>query len=126
MELEEAFVVEFDFIKLYPSISQQDTEVPYMVYELSSSERLQDLDTGHNGHVSAYYQFDFYHTSMSNLIALKKLILAELKKWNFINLGSTGPYIQQCEVIDYSYKYDDQTKLYVGTFEININYEEGL
>lgn len=129
MEIEEAFIIELGAIqglnnKVFPSTAQQGTLSPYLIYQLSSSERGEVLDLGHDGPIEAHYQLDFYHTSFSNLNDLKKLILAEIKTWNFTNLGIQGPYIQQATIIDYSYSYDGESKFYVGTIELQINYTE--
>lgn len=128
-DIEEAFYTELNSIaalgsKIYPARAPQDTQTPYLVYELTSSERGQELESGHNGMVQSFYQFDFYHTSFNSLNSLKNSIINKVKSWNFKNIGTNGPYIQQCEIIDYMFEYDKKTELYVGSIDLQINYSE--
>lgn len=127
MDIDEAIYSELSGItglKVFPSVAQQDTETPYLCYELSSSSRDEVLQTGHNGPVEAHYQLDFYESKFQDLKALEKLIITEIKTWNLTNLGTTGPLCEHAEIMDVSTSYSDTTQLYVGTIELKINYQE--
>ena len=129
MQLEEAFKVELNGIyklknKVFPIMAQQEVELPFIVYDLMHSIREQVISTGADGEVEARYQFDFYAETFSELNSLKTSIISEMNTWNFANLGVTGPYVQQSEILDYSYSYNNNAKCHVGTIEFQIYYSE--
>ena len=110
--------------KVFPLEAQQGTPAPYVTYSVSGGERSRTL-IEHDGLVTAQYQIDAYHTSYTNILALRRLILTEIKTWERTNLGSTGPYIQACTITDEPVEtYDDETKLYQTTIDIEISYQE--
>ena len=53
------------------------------------------------------------------------LILAEIKTFNFTNIGdATGVYMQHCKIVDDFDIYDDEVELWRGIITIQVNYRE--
>lgn len=109
--------------KVWAINALQDTAAPYATYNVNNTDRSRSL-TAHVGLVSAQYQVDVFHTTYANIMALKRLIIAELKTWERTNLATTGPYIQRCTIIDEVESHDEETKLYQGTIDFDICYNE--
>jgi hypothetical protein len=129
MYIEEAIVTELSAItgltsKVFPIEAQQGTATPYLTYRVNGGERARTL-IGHDGLVTANYQLDAFHTTYSNVLALRRLILTELKTWERTNLGSSGPYIQGCTITEEPVEtYDDETSLFQSTIDIQLIYTE--
>lgn len=109
--------------KIWAINALQDTTAPYATFNVSNTNRLRSL-TSHVGLVSAQYQVDIFNTTFANLLALKRLVVAEIKTWEQTNLATTGPYIQECTITDEIETHDEETKLYQGTIDFNIYYNE--
>jgi len=129
MDIEQGIIFELNAVsglenKVFALNADPRAEVPYLVFELSNSERTEILDSGHDGHVEANYQLDFYQTDFTSLKALQKLIVKKIKTWNFTNLAITGPYVEQASITGISHAYSEQLKIYAGTIELQINYHE--
>lgn len=128
MDLEQGLTVELSAIaeltnKVFPIMADQGTPAPYLTYTLGSNDRENTLN-GHDGLVQSQYQLDLYHSTYANLKALKKLVIANLKTYNQRNIGGTGPYIQQVEIITDLGTYEEAVKLFKGIIEFNIDYNE--
>jgi hypothetical protein len=110
--------------KVYPIEAQQGTSAPYLVYSVSGGERSRTL-IQHDGLVMANYQIDLFHTSYTNILSLRRLVLTEMQAWERTNLGGTGPYIQACTILDEPIEtFDNETELYQSTIDIQICYTE--
>jgi hypothetical protein len=128
MTIEEGLVIELSVItglsgKVFPITAQQDTATPYLTYSKNDTERLRTL-LSHDGYVEVQFQFDIFHTGYSSLLSLKRLVIAEIKTWERTNIGVTGPYIQACTLDEEIETYDDETKLFQGTIDFKICYNE--
>jgi hypothetical protein len=109
--------------KVYPVSAQQGSVAPYVVYTLGNAARNQTLE-GHDGLVKPQYQLDVYHSSYTSLKALMKLIIANIKTYKQRNIGGTGPYVQQVEIMNELITYDSGLLLHKGIIEFNADYEE--
>jgi hypothetical protein len=96
---------------------------PYVAYTLGGAQRNKTL-AGHDGLVKPQYPLDVYHSSYAGLKSLMKLIIANIKTYNFRNIGATGPYIQQVEIINEFTTYDNGLLLHKGIIEFNADYDE--
>ncbi|MHB8077430.1 hypothetical protein [Desulfosporosinus fructosivorans] len=128
MDFEQGLTAELSTIaglsgKVFPITAAQGISAPYVVYSLGNTERTNGL-SGHDGLVQAQYQLDLYHSSYSNLKALKKLVVADIKTYNQRNIGGAGPYIQQVEILNDFETYDNGVNLYKGVIEFNVDYNE--
>ena len=128
MEFYEGLVVELTSIagltnKVFPTTAPQGVVAPYLVYSLGGNERAKTLIT-HDGLVRSEYQLDIYHLTYAVLYALKKLVIAEIKTWSQASIGTTGPYIQQVEIMTDFETYDNVLKLHKGVVEFNVHYTE--
>lgn len=128
MDLEQGLIAELSAItgltnKVFPIMAAQGTLAPYLTYSLGSNNRENTL-MGYDGLVQSQYQLDLYHSTYANLKALKKLVIANLKTYNQRNIGGTGPYIHQIDILNDFETYEDAVKLYKGVIEFNINYNE--
>ena len=109
--------------KVFPVKAEQGTQAPYLTYSLGSNDRTKTL-AGHDGLVESQYQLDLYHATYAGLKALKKLVIANLKTYDRRNIGGTGPFIQQVEIINDFETWEDPVKLYKGIIEFNVDYTE--
>ncbi len=128
MDFEQGLTAELSAIaglasKVFPIMAAQGTVAPYLVYSLGNNEREQHLG-GHDGLVQSQYQLDLYHSTYSALKALKKLVIANIKTYGLRNIGGTGPYMQQVEIINEFETYDGTVSLYKGIIEFNVYYDE--
>lgn len=128
MDLEQGLTAELSSIagltgKVFPIMATQGTLAPYLTYILGGNERAKTL-SGHDGLVGSQYQFDLYHSTYASLKALKKLVIANLKTYDLRNIGATGPYIQQVEIITDFETYENAVELFRGIIEFNIHYTE--
>jgi len=128
VDLEQGLTTELSAIagltgKVFPIMATQGTAAPYLTYILTSNDRTKTL-SGHDGLVESQYQLDLYHSAYGDLKALKKLVIANIKTYDLRNIGGTGPYIQQVEIITDFEAYEDSLELFKGIIEININYNE--
>lgn len=128
MDLEEGLTAELSAIaglsnKVFPIMAVQGTPAPYLTYTLGSNGRENTL-MGYDGLVQSQYQIDLYHLTYANLKALKKLVIANIKTYNQRNIGGTGPYIQQVEIITDFDTYEEAVNLHKGVIEFNIDYNE--
>jgi hypothetical protein len=110
--------------KVFPIEAQQGLTTPYCIYKVIDGERMRTL-SAHDGLIRSVYQLDLFHTSYTSLLSLRRLVMTELRTWEQTNLASTGPYIQECSVIDEPVEtFDDDTQLYQSTIEFTISYTE--
>lgn len=128
MDFEEGLTDELSAItgltdKVFPVVAAQNTQAPYLTYSLGNNDRAQNL-SGHDGLIQSQYQLDLYHSTYANLKALKKLVIANIKSYNLRNIGGSGPFIQQVEIINDFETYEDGVKLYKGIIEFNVYYDE--
>lgn len=128
MDLEQGLTVELSTItglanKVFPILAEQGTLAPYLTYTLGSTDRTKTL-VGHDGLVQSQYQLYLYHATYAGLKALKKLVITNLKTYDQRNIGGTGPYIQQVEIITDFETYEDAVKLFKGVIEFNVHYNE--
>jgi hypothetical protein len=128
MDFEQALTAELSAIpglesKVFPIVAPQVTAGPYLTYTLENNERVQSL-TGHDGLVQSRYQLDLFHASYAGLKALKKAVIQNLKTLNLRNIGGTGPYIQQVEILSELEAYEESVKLYKGIIEFDVHYNE--
>lgn len=128
MDLGESLKIEFESIaglngKIYPLMAPQKTPAPYLTFEHGRSERNEEL-LGPANLLESQYQIEIYHSSYSNLMTLKKLVISKINSFNLRNLASTGPYCQQISIENDFEAYENAVFLYKGIIEFNINYEE--
>lgn len=128
LDMESALKIEIESIsgllnKVSPSSIKQETTAPYLIYELTKTDRTQFI-TGSFGLKEAGYELDVYHTTNSNLKALMKLIDAKIESFNQKNLATSGPYCQQAIIENEFATYESEIKLYKGIIEIILFYEE--
>jgi|GEM_PF-4899384 len=128
MDFEQGLTAELSAIagltdKVFPVMAAQGTVAPYLTYILGGTDRTITL-AGHDGLVQSQYQLDLYHTSYASLKALKKLVIANTKTYGQRNIGVTGPYVQQVEIITDFEMYEDAVRLFKGIIEFNVNYTE--
>jgi septation ring formation regulator EzrA len=107
--------------KIFPVTAPEKNPVPYCIYTLRGSDRLQDLKTGYDGLVEARYDLDLFHLSYSNLVAIKNAIIAKLKTLQHLNLGLN---IHETQIGDEQMLYQDKTSQYHASIEVNIYYKE--
>jgi len=128
MDFEQALTAELTAIpglgsKVFPIVAPQDTEAPYLTYSLESNERVQSL-TGHDDLVHSQYQLNLFQASYAGLKVLTKAVIRNLKTYNQRNIGGTGPYIQQVEILNELEAYEEGVKLYKGIIEFDVHYSE--
>lgn len=128
MDLEQGLTVELSSIsglaqKVFPISAEQGTKAPYLTYTLGTANRTMIL-TGYDGLVETQFQLDLYHQTYSGLMSLKKLIIQAIKTLAQRNLGDSGPFIQQAELINEFETYEDAVKLYKAVLEVEIDYIE--
>ena len=128
MDFEQALTAELSAIpglgnNVFPIVAPQDTASPYLTYSLEKNERVQNL-AGHDGLVRSQYQLNLFHASYAGLKALKKAVIQNLKTYNLRNVGGTGPYIQQVEILSELEAYEEGVKLYKGIIEFDVHYNE--
>jgi hypothetical protein len=128
MTIEQAIHTELSTItgltgKVWAISALQDTPAPYCTYQINNTSRSRSL-TEHVGLVEAQWQIDIFETTYTKLMALKRLVIDELKTWETTNLAITGPYIQECTITDEVESHDEDTLLYQGTIDITIYFNE--
>jgi len=128
MDFEEGLTAELSAVaglagRVFPITAQQGVQVPYLTYNLGGNERLQYLG-GHDGLVQSQYQLDLYHSSYANLKAIKKAVIASIKSYVQRNIGGSGPYIQQVEILNEFETYEESVKLFRGIIEFAVHYDE--
>lgn len=109
--------------RVFPLLTRQNQEVPYVVYERIQTERELAL-SGHPGLVSVYFQLDVYEKTYTNLKTVSANVIAKLKTLRGLTLGSF--YIQACSIEnEYEAVEDDKDqKWYRSTIELKISYNE--
>jgi len=130
MNFEEGLVVELKSISgltntVFPAFAGQKVVPPHVIYTRNNyaNGRTQDLQ-GHDGLITREYQIDIYETSLSDLTVLTELILAEIRTFQFTNIGTTGPYIQHCNITEDFYVYDEIVKYWRGIVTFLVTYRE--
>lgn len=108
--------------KVYPLTAPEGTSPPYLVYHLTNAERLKSLN-GYGGAMSATYQFDIIHGSYSGLKSIMDNILAKIKNYTG-NIGGSGPYIQNTDILTELETYEHESNLYHGIIECRFFYDE--
>lgn len=108
--------------KVYPLTAPEGTKPPYLVYHLTNSNRLKSLN-GYAGSMFATYQLDVIHESYSGLKSLMDSILAKLKNYTG-NIGGTGPYIENTDILTEFETYEHESNLYHGIIECRFFYAE--
>lgn len=100
-----------------------DAVVPYGVYNRISTQRDQTL-TGFDGNAETAFQLDIYHSTRAAMLTIKAAVLARLKTYNQLTIGSS--FIQSVEILN---EFEDLEELndsvkYKGIVEFSIYYEE--
>jgi hypothetical protein len=128
LELEEALTSELQSItgltkSVYPITAPQGTKGPYLVYTpMRASYEMTIM--GEDLLKEQEIQIDYYHSSYSNLKALKKLIKSKIRSFNLRAIGNNGPYVQQCEIFNEFETYENIVPLYKGIVEIKFYFKE--
>lgn len=128
MELHEAIKIELESAsglsgKVFPLNAPEGALTPYCTYKQSGSERENGL-FGMVPLMKCEFQFDAYHISYNSLESIKKSLIQLIKTFNQRNIGGSGPYIQQVEILNDFEAYESNIKLYRGIIELNLYYEE--
>lgn len=108
--------------KVYPLTAPEDTNPPYAVYTLTGTERVKTLN-GYDGALWSTFQIDVIHSTYSGLKTLMDSILAKLKGLTR-NIGGTGPYIQNTDILTEFETYEHESNLYHGIIECRFFYSE--
>jgi hypothetical protein len=128
VDFEQALTAELSIIaglngQIFPTIAEQDSLVPYLIYSLGKNKETQTL-TRYTGLVKSDYQIDLFHSSYAGLKALKKLVIQRLKSFDQRVVGTSGPYIQDVTIINDFETYEYALKLHKGVIEFNVSYNE--
>lgn len=108
--------------RVFPLVTKQNQEVPYVVYDRIQTSRERTL-SGYAGLIETYYQLDIYEKSYTNLKSITADVIAKLKTLEGSTLGSF--YIQSA-VIENEYEAvedDKDQKWYRTTIELKLSYE---
>lgn len=109
--------------RVFPLLTKQTQDVPYVVYERLQTERERGL-SGHVGLVTVYFQLDVVEKSYTNLKTVSANVIAKLKTLQGLTLGE---YVIQSLTIDNEYEAvddDNDQKWYRSTIELKISYNE--
>ena len=109
--------------RVFPLLTKQTQDVPYVVYERLQTERERGL-SGHVGLVTVYFQLDVVEKSYTNLKTVIANVIAKLKTLQGLTLGG---YVIQSLKIDNEYEAvddDNDQKWYRSTIELSISYNE--
>lgn len=128
MDIEKGLLFELTSIiglsgKVFPLVAAQNILTPYLTYSLNSVEREKHL-LGNDGLCGAEYQIDIFESNYSNLQTLSKLVRKKLLTLNEKNIGNTGTYIQQIDIINELNFYESEVLFYRKTIEFIIYYKE--
>lgn len=109
--------------RVFPLMTKQNQEVPYVVYERIQTSRERTL-SGYAGLIETYFQLDIYEKSYTNLKTVSANVVAKLKTLEGSTLGSF--YIQSANIEnEYETVEDDKDqKWYRTTIELQISYNE--
>lgn len=129
MDFEAALTTELESVtglsgKVYPLTAPEGEKAPYCTYELISTERQRVLGTNHTGNVDAQYELNIVNSRHSSMKSLKAAIIAKLKTMWGRNLATTGPYIQDINIINDDDMYNNDTSQYIGIVEFIASYDE--
>ena len=109
--------------RVFPLTTKQGQEVPFVVYDRTSTERQKTL-TGFTGLVEVSFQLDIHEKSYANLKTISSNVISKLKTFE----GQTwGTYkIQSCTIDDETEDYfdDDDVKWFVSFIDFTITYKE--
>lgn len=83
--------------KIYALRAGKSVIVPYAVYNRISTQREQTL-TGFVGNAEVAFQLDIYHSTRAAMLTVKANIIARLKTYNQLMIGST--FIQSVEILN--------------------------
>jgi hypothetical protein len=108
--------------RVFPLVTKQNQEVPYIVYDRIQTSRERTL-SGYAGLIETYFQLDLYEKSYTNLKSISADVIAKLETFEGSTLGSF--YIQSA-VIENEYEAvedDKDQKWYRTTIELKLSYE---
>lgn len=83
--------------KIYALRAGKSVIVPYAVYNRISTQREQTL-TGFVGNAEVAFQLDIYHSTRAAMLTVKANVIARLKTYNQLMIGST--FIQSVEILN--------------------------
>lgn len=83
--------------KIYALRAGKSVIVPYAIYHRISTQRDQTL-MGFVGNAEVAFQLDIYHSTRAAMLTVKANIIARLKTYNQLMIGST--FIQSVEILN--------------------------
>lgn len=107
--------------RIYPSIMPQNTKYPACVLNKVSVNIFSSSVSGNYGMLSTVYQLYFYDIDYASANQMSKTIIAAL---NNFSGNMNGLDIQLALIKNESEDYDDKTKLYETTIEVEFFYTE--
>lgn len=110
--------------KVYAVRASNSAAVPYAVYNRISTPPRDQTLTGFTGNVEPTFQVDVYHSTRAAMLILRSAIIARLKTYNQLTIGST--FIQSVEILN---EMEDEEELngvlkFKGIVEFSIYYSE--
>lgn len=108
---------------VYALMADIDAEAPYGVYNRISTQREQTL-TGFVGNAEVAFQLDIYHSTRAAMLTIKAAVIARLKTYNQLTIGST--FIQSIEILNEMEDVEElnDTLKFKGIVEFSVYYEE--
>lgn len=109
--------------KVYALRASKTVVVPYAVYNRISTQREQTL-TGFDGNAEVAFQLDIYHSTRAAMLTVKAAVIARLKTYNQLIIGST--FIQSVEILNEMEDIEElnDTVKYKGIIDFSVYYEE--
>lgn len=109
--------------KVYALRASKSAVVPYAVYNRISTQREQTL-TGFVGNAEVAFQLDIYHSTRAAMLTIKAALIARLKTYNQLAIGST--FIQSVEILNEMEDLEElnDTVKYKGIVEFSVYYAE--
>lgn len=107
---------------LYALRAGKSATLPYGVYNRISTQREQTLTSF--GNVETAFQLDIYHSTRAAMLTIKAAVIARLKTYNQLTIGST--FIQSVEILNEMEDIEELIDIvkYKGVVEFSIYYTE--
>jgi hypothetical protein len=128
MDFESAFRQELTSIteltnKVFPLTAPENTSPPYVIYLKTRINPIQThsstLDI-----IQGLYEVNLLHSSYSQLQDLYQKVKSKLINIQQRVIGTNGPFLQECTILNVVELYENQVKLYRMNIEFKVTYKE--
>lgn len=109
--------------KVFPLTAPETTSPPFIVYLKNDVNPIQTLSSTLDI-IQGHYELNLLHSSYSQLQSVYQKVKSKLIDIQQRVIGTNGPFLQECTILNVVESYENQVKLYRMNIEFKVTYKE--